>query len=80
MNTFPVLNSGGQSIHWDAIEPHREQAQKNHYQSLEQLAERGGMTWRELYYVLTDTRLPRATHEQVDYKGLVLALIETQEA
>ena len=80
MNTFPVLDSGGQSIPWEAIEPHREQAQKNHYQSLEQLAGRGGLTCRELYYVLTDTRLPRATHEQVDYKGLVLGLTGTQEA
>ena len=39
---------------WSAIEPHREQAQKNHCQTLERLAERGGLSWCETLAVLED--------------------------
>lgn len=40
------------SIPWSAIEPHREQAMKNHSQTLERLAERGGLGLDELYAVM----------------------------
>lgn len=53
---FPILNPHNRikSIPWDMIEPHRDQAKKNHMQSLERLAERGGLTWDELACVLAD--------------------------
>ena len=75
MKTFPVLNSGGKTIPWDAVEPHREQAERNHNQPLEQIAERGGLCWKEMYYVLTDTDFPLVKHDQVDYRRLVLDLV-----
>jgi hypothetical protein len=45
------------SIPWNTIKPHEKQAIKNHSQSLETLAERGGLDWIELYAVLTDRSL-----------------------
>lgn len=78
MKTFPILNSGGQSVPWDAVEPHSEQALKNHAQTLERLAERGGLSWKELYYVLTDSPFPYAKRGQADYRRLALDLLEVQ--
>lgn len=49
---FPVLGSpDGQpkSVPWHLVEPHRKQAEKNHSQTLERLAERGGLSWAELF-------------------------------
>lgn len=45
-----------QSIPWELIEPHREQAMKNHYQTLETLNQRGGLSVDELFAVLQDMR------------------------
>lgn len=45
-----------QSIPWELIEPHREQAMKNHHQSLEELDRRGGLSVDELFAVLQDRR------------------------
>lgn len=42
------------SIDWEFLEPHRRQATKNHYQTLERLAERGGLSADELVAVLED--------------------------
>lgn len=75
MKTFPILNSGGQSVPWEAVEAHREQAVKNHGQTLECLAERGGLSWKELYYVLTDSPLPCVKREQADYRRLALDIL-----
>jgi hypothetical protein len=36
------------------FEPHREQAYRNHSQSLERLAERGGLGWGEAIAILND--------------------------
>lgn len=50
---FPILNEI-ENIPWKAIEPHREQAMANHNQTLERLAERGGLSWLETLAVLHD--------------------------
>ncbi len=42
------------SIPWGLIEPHRLQAERNHWQSLERLAERGGLAPSEALAVLED--------------------------
>ena len=76
MKTFPILNSGGESVPWDAVEAHREQAEKNHFQTLEQLAGRGGLSWKELYFTLTNSPVQRLKYEQVDYRRLVLDLLK----
>jgi hypothetical protein len=56
---FPVLNQQNcrpqerktmpRSVPWSLVEPWREQAQLNHGQTLERLAERGGLAPEELY-------------------------------
>lgn len=44
-------------IPWSVIEPHREQAKHNHDQTLERLAERGGLSAGEAVCVLEDKPL-----------------------
>lgn len=59
---FPVLlecdgrfrQRPGGDIPWDAIAPHAEVARVNHFQSLEQLAARGGLNPVALLHVLLD--------------------------
>lgn len=52
--TFPILNGNGVSIDYQLVEDHGGQAQRNHYQSVERLAQRGGLSWCELHAVLHD--------------------------
>lgn len=42
------------SIPWRAIEPHRQQAYNNHAQTLERLAQRGGLSPGEAVAVMED--------------------------
>ncbi len=56
---FPVLHEPNykgkkKSIPWEVIAPHEAQAHKNHGQSLERLAARGGLSYREMLAVLRD--------------------------
>ena len=56
---FPVLhepNYKGEKefIPWEVIAPHETQAYENHGQSLERLASRGGLSYREMLAVLRD--------------------------
>ena len=53
---FPIIGTG-EYTDWNLIEPHRDQAKHNHGQSLEQLADRGGLFWNELLWVLLDKGL-----------------------
>lgn len=53
MKWFPILGGYG-VIPFEVIEPHREQAMKNHGQTLERLAERGGLDYDEMLSVLED--------------------------
>lgn len=59
---FPILQpqvrGEREYVPWSLVEAHKRQAESNHYQSLETLAYRGGLSWRELYYVVTDQRHP----------------------
>lgn len=60
MKEFPIMkNKGKEYIPYDVIKPHEEQALKNHCgQTLDRLAERGGLSWVEAYAVLTDSKFP----------------------
>jgi hypothetical protein len=70
---FPVLNQQSclprerkampQSVPWAFAETFREQAKENHYQTLERLAERGGLSPEEMYCAAHGLRVGRA---QVD--------------
>jgi hypothetical protein len=54
-NGFPILGSEPtEYIPLDLIKPHEQQAVKNHMQSLEKLASRGGLSWVETLFVLND--------------------------
>jgi hypothetical protein len=56
---FPVLQAPDgcpRAIPWRLLAPHEEQAQRNHYQSLERLAERGGLCPSEMVAVLENRR------------------------
>lgn len=52
-DTFPVLQSN-ENVPWAFVAPHERQAQLNHGQSLKRLAERGGLSWCELLFVIED--------------------------
>lgn len=65
MRRFPILLNKMQraaydcpgTVPWDLVEPHEKRALANHGQSLERLAERGGLDPVELVAVLEDRRL-----------------------
>lgn len=67
--TFPVMNRTRgaygdpvpgcpNSVPLALVTPHEQQALRNHSQTLKRLADRGGLSPEELYYVLRDERLP----------------------
>jgi hypothetical protein len=69
--TVSALKRAGQStmvvaIPWAMIAPHERQARANHYQSLERLAERGGLSADEAVAVLSDTAFERRPFKGVD--------------
>lgn len=51
---FPLQNKDLPSIPWAMIAPHERQARENHYQSLERLAVRGGLSATEAVDILSD--------------------------
>lgn len=64
MRRFPILLNKMQRaaydcpafVPWELVAPHEKQAFANHHQSLERLAERGGLGPVELVAVLEDRR------------------------
>lgn len=65
MKTFPILDSCVRRcreqhfqsplvVSFDLVKRHEAQAKKNHYQTVERLAERGGLSWFELLMVMSD--------------------------
>lgn len=80
---FPVLGSGGASVDLQLVEDHGGQANKNHYQSVARLAERGGLSWSELFAVLHNRPFQKIdTNEAMiacrALEARYLAAIETQ--
>lgn len=66
MKTFPILNScvrrcreqefhSPRVVSFDLVKRHERQALANHYQTVDRLAERGGLSWFELLMVMTDS-------------------------
>lgn len=54
-NKFPILGSEPKEyIPLDIVKSHEKQALRNHGQSLQRLAERGGLGWIEMLCVLED--------------------------
>lgn len=54
---YPIM--GGPSVPWSYMEPHDSQARANHQQSLQRLAERGGLSPCEAELIVTSRPLFR---------------------
>lgn len=82
MRQFPVLHSShregeAEYIPWEILKPHEAQVYANHMQSLEQLASRGGLSWREIYAVIMDKEFDYGSNRTSDYyKRAVLDAVE----
>lgn len=76
---FPILvpyqhertYGGPRSIPWALIAPHEAQAQRNHYQTLQRLAERGGLAPSEAVAVLEDRQF-----QDMEWTDSVCRLLE----
>lgn len=53
---MPIQRSPEFKLHWALIAPHEKQALTNHGQSLERLAQRGGLSFCEAAAILEDRR------------------------
>lgn len=77
---FPILKTRPKEyIPWDIIAIHEKQALENHGQTLEKLAERGGLSWTETYFVLIDSKYKYNELTESEAKSKVLALLPVQE-
>lgn len=65
---FPILGQRGATVDWQLVADHGQQAQHNHGQSVTQLANRGGLSWRELHAVLHNERW-----KKIDQNEAILA-------
>ena len=65
MKTFPIIISNSQrrnynglrEVPWNFVETARTRIESNHSQTLEGLAQRGGLDWAELLYGLENKKL-----------------------
>lgn len=81
---FPVLNDPLiRAIPWLVIASHEAQAQKNHYQSLKRLAERGGLSVVEAVVVLLDKPFPRSPDltpaRLAEYRHILMRIVRDFE-
>ena len=63
-------------IPWRLIEPGRDQALRNHDQTLEKLAQRGGLCPEEIYAVLHGKGLRFIRSEECSLEGSVKFIVE----
>lgn len=54
-------------VPWSYIEGHKEQAMKNHQQTLERLNERGGLDPVEIYAVMNNMTWPEVSHITLEF-------------
>jgi hypothetical protein len=82
---FPILNDPVvRAIPWPVIAGHEAQAQKNHYQSLTRLAERGGLSVVEAVVVLLDIPFPSdrsfTPSKLAEYRHILMRIIRDFES
>ena len=65
MTDFQIMHGKRKSIPWAMIEPHEKQAKINHYQTLQRLSERGGLSPLEAICVLEDRDFPVSYETEV---------------
>lgn len=80
---YPIIGTNPQEyIPWDILSPHEAQAERNHGgQTLERLAERGGLGWKESLAVLMDKKfddIPKMSEPEA--KKIVLQHVAAWEA
>lgn len=78
---FPILHNchykgEDEAIPWEVIEPHENQAYENHGQSLEQLEKRGGLSWREMYAVVSDMKFDYQNKDKFSEASYKLAVLD----
>jgi len=59
------------TVPWELVAPHEAQAQRNHSQTLERLAQRGGLSVRELWSVCHDRHWHPMVAEEVAVEWLL---------
>lgn len=55
--TFPILGTG-QSVPYAFVEQFARRLHGNHSQTVERLAQRGGLSWCELFFAMHDKQFP----------------------
>lgn len=82
MRRFPVIREKitnvPRSVPWKFVERFRRQAEENHDQTLERLAERGGLSPEEMWYAAHGQRLRVRVDAEVAAQWLVKAIDPTQ--
>jgi hypothetical protein len=80
---FPILHDPIiRAVPWASIQPHEKQAERNHYQSLKRLAERGGLSVVEAVVIMLDKPFPRSISDaQIpEYRHVLMRLVRDFEA
>jgi hypothetical protein len=74
---FPILGEpAGHGIAWHVVERHERRIFSNHNQTLERLAERGGLSWIELWIAFNDYRLFQAPKiAAIDARNAVMDVV-----
>lgn len=74
---FPILQSKPpQTIPWAMLIPHEAQAWINHGQTLEELANRGGLSWAETLAVLQNKKWRVAIQTEIEAEPIVKKLVK----
>lgn len=63
---FPIQK--GPTVPWEVMAPHAKQCEANHYQTLERIAERGGLGSGEAWCVVNDIKCPWDKETWDDYE------------
>lgn len=71
---FPIMHSA--MIPWEVLAPHEPQAITNHGQTLQRLAERGGLSWGEAAAILEDSRFEKKYEDERKSRDLVFKAID----
>ncbi len=80
-NKFPILGSEPKEyIPFEIVKSHEKQAIRNHSQTLGILAERGGLSWVEMLFVLEDKNYDFHTKlTEISARTKALEIVNSQE-
>lgn len=75
---FPVIQTNPpEYVPWDMLVAHEERVNRNHAQSLEVLASRGGLSWGEILVILEDKPWSRICGNQKEKKEAVMGYVSS---